>query len=200
MKIKRLFFVLFTMAAVLGCKTEPLTPANLERLQKMQDFAGISKYQFELVNQIRLNLVEDDRNDRTDRPIKGAIFKDVSIRNQIIFPNGSLGQALDLKSEGDKYVLRVYFEKNERKYPAETHYLTFHAIKSEPADYFYLVYDAPEPDSEEKGTLKYGTSDTEQKTKIYSLIFDEKPYLLMRLKRKNNEDGRRRIVPGRRIK
>jgi len=215
MKIKCLFFVLFVAAAVLGCKSqpgsepkdppiipprppreEPLTPANLERLQEMKDFAGIDKYQFVLVNQIRLNLVKNDRNDHTNQSPKGAIFENIRIRNQITFPDKTLGQALDVNSVGDKYVLRVYFESSqeESKYPAAIYYLYFSARKSEQTAYFYLEHDDPRPDtlSDEKGTLRYGPD-------TYTLMFDERPYLLMRLERKMDTDEVIRTVGGRRI-
>jgi len=219
MKIKRLFFVLFAVVAVLGCVTktetvtiekevirtqesppreEPLTPANLERMQEMKDFAGIDKYQFVLVNQIVLNIVKNDRKDHTNDTPKGAIFENVRIRNQITFPNKTLGQAVgSVASVGDKYVLRVYFEspQDEGNYPATTHYLVFSARKSEQTAYFYLEHDTPKADTlnDEKGTLRYGPD-------TYTLQYDEKPYLLQRLERTTDTNELTRTVRGREIK
>jgi len=214
MKIGRLFFVLFVVifavAMVGGCKTpppppetititkevkveppkvEPLTPANLERMQEMKDFAGIDKYQFILVNQIRLNLVKNDRDDKpvdpppkTNSRLKGAIFTNVSVRNPITFPDRTLGRAIaDVTEVGDKYLLRIYFEapQDEPKYPATSYYLNFTARKTEQTAYFYLEYDDPRPDAlnDEKGSLRYGPE-------TYTLMYDERPYLLQRLERK----------------
>jgi hypothetical protein len=224
MKIGRLIFVLFVVifavAAILGCVTktvtvekevikevfrtaepppreEPVTPANLERLQEMKDYAGIDKYQFVLVHQIKLDLVKSDRKDHTNVPPKGAIFENVRVRNQITFPDKTLGQAVgNVSVDGDKISLRVYFEapQDESKYPAATHYLVFSARKSEQTGYFYLEHDDPRIDtiSDEKGTLKYGPD-------MYTLMFDERPYLLMRLERKMDTDELVRTVGGRRI-
>jgi len=223
MKIRCLIFVLFAVVTVFGCvtktetktitetqtvtkyitaeappKEEPLTPGNMERLQKMQDFTQIKDYQFILSGQIILNLVKNDRNDHTNLPPRGAIFENVLVRNQITFPDKSLGQAVgDVTVIGDEYQLRVSFEhpKDEKEYPADTHYLTFHARKSEQTAYFYLLHDAPKSDSDEKGSLKYGPE-------TYTLVFndEDRPYLLQRLERKTSPGGRNREVGGREVK
>ena len=214
MKIRRLFFVLFAVVVIIGCKPleprereteprplpspreEPLTPGNLERLQEMEAFTHIKDYQFVLANQIRLNLVKNDNQDHNNQPIAGAVFENLRTRNQITFPDKSLGEALDVNSVGDKYVLRVYFEipADESKYPAATHFLSFSARRSEQSAYFYLDHDSPRPDtlSEEKGTLKYGSE-------TYALLFDERPYILMRLERKNDTGESNRTVGGRKV-
>jgi len=178
---------------------EPLTPANLERMMEMPDFTNIRIYQFVLANQIRLNYVMNDRKDRTNSsPKGGAIFENVRNRNQITFPDKALGQAAgDVSVVGDKYVLRVCFESpaDESEYPAATHYLVFSARRSEQTAYFYLEHDAPRPDtlSDERGSLRYGSD-------IYTLMFDERPYLLHRLERKTVGDELNRTVGGREVK
>jgi len=219
MKIGRLFFVLFAVAAVLGCvtekivevekerirtvreeappKEEPLTPGNLERLQKMQEFTQLKDYQFILSGQIILNLVKPERDDHNNKSVAGAIFRNVLVRNSITFKDKTFGQAIgDVTVVGDEYRLRVYFEspQDETKYPAETHFLTFHARRAEPTAYFYLLHDAPKSDIDEKGTLKYG-SDT------YTLIFndEDRPYLLHRLERVTAPGGEPREVGGRKV-
>jgi hypothetical protein len=178
-------------------REEPLTPANLERLQEMPDFTRINNYQFVLVNQIRLTLVKNTRTDHNNLPPKGAIFENVSIRNQITFQDKILGQAVgDVTVVGEKYVLRVCFEHptDDSKYPAATHYLHFSARRSEQTGYFYLEYDDPRPDSlsNEKGTLTYGPE-------TYTLTYDERPYLLMRLERRADKDESIRTVGGRKV-
>jgi hypothetical protein len=223
MKIRRLFFVLFIVAAFLGCKTPPpppppppvitprtpppepppiepvaLTPLILERLEAMHDFVHIANYQFVLSGQITLNLVKLDREDHNNRPVAGAVFENVRVRTQITFPNRSLGQALEKNTVGDRYVLRVYFEHpdDESKYPADTHSLSFSARKSEQNAYFYLDYNASRTDTlgEEKGTLKYG-ADT------YTLLFndEDRPHIALRLERKNNATEERRSPRGREV-
>jgi len=177
---------------------EPLTSANLERLLEMPDFTNIRNYQFVLVNEITLDNVINDRNDHTNSPPKGAIFENVRNRNQITFPDKALGQAAgDVSVVGDKYVLRVCFESpaDEGEYPAATHYLVFSARRSEQTAYFFLEHDDPRPDtlSDEKGTLRYG-SDT------YTLMYNERPYLLHRLERKTGGDELKRTVKGREIR
>jgi len=218
MKIGRLFFVLFVAAAVFGCKSppppaptppdrpqpqpqpqppreEPLTSGTLERLLEIDDY-DISKYQFVLSGQIVLNLVRADRRDRNNPPVAGAIFENVRVRNQITFPDKTLGLAIEpLRVVGDEYQLRVCFESKEEevRYPAASYFLTFHARKSEQTAYFYLSHADPSSDSEDKGTLIYGSE-------TYTLLFndEDRPYLSMRLERISNTNEGNRTVRGRR--
>jgi len=218
MQIRRLFFVLFVAAAVFGCKSppppetitvtrevvrtqelpreEPLTPGTLERLKEIDDYA-INKYQFVLSGQIILNLVRADRRDRNNSSVAGAIFENIRVRNQITFPDKSLGLAIgDVIEVGDEYQLHVCFENQgeEARYPAASHFLIFHARKSEQSAYFYLEHDAPRSDSEEKGILIYGSE-------TYTLQFndEDRPYLSMRLERISNTNEGNRTVRGRTI-
>jgi len=220
MKIRRLFFVLFVTAAVLGCKSEPeivtkivevekkqppppipdvaLTPAILERLKKMPDFIDIKKYQFVLAGQIILNFTDVIPNDRTIVPEGSAVFEDVLTRSTVTFPNKCLGVALgEAIQEGDDLVLRVCFERqeDEAKYPAETHYLRFSARKTDENAYFRLVYEErPDALSEEKGRMEYGGS-------RYPLLFTgEKPYLMIKLDQKTKDAVENRSVGGRKIR
>ncbi|MDR2923659.1 MAG: hypothetical protein LBU85_10010 [Treponema sp.] len=224
MKIRHLCFALFIAAAVFGCVSPPpeppppppppppvrpappppppepppsevaLTPAILERLEKMNDYAGISNYQFVLSSQISLIIANAIPNDHS-LPGGRAVFENILARNRIIFQTKSLGQALDKNEagneEGDEIRLRVCFEhqEDESKYPAGTYNLVFSARKSEPNAYFYLNF-TPRPDtflfSEERGSLKYGEN-------TYTLLANEEiPYLLIRLEQKTsaNEDKR----------
>jgi len=213
MKIRHLFFSLFVAAAVFGCaskKTPPpeaptanpppppeeaLTPATLERLRKMPDF-NISNYQFVLSGQITLNIVKTISNDRSSGG--QVIFENVHVRSRITFPDKSPGQALDVETGGDKFVLRVCFEHQEDDaiFPPKTYFLTFSARKSEENAYFYLEYNDPRPDtrSEEKGNLRYG-----QET--YALLFneDKPPYLLIRLEQRSIESEEIRRARGRSV-
>ena len=226
MKIRRLFFVLFAVAVVLGCKSKPkpqprqepqqqlqqssrptptpepqpteeaLTPAILERLVNMQDYTSISNYQFVLSSQITLIIARAMPNDHS-LPGGRAVFENIIVRSRIVFPNNSLGQALDKDDEsGDEIRLRVCFEhpEDENKYPPSTHYLVFSAKKSEPNSYFYLSF-TPRPESflfsEERGNLKYGEN-------TYTLLSNENiPYLLLRLEQKTNANEERRSPRGR---
>jgi len=179
-------------------REEPLTPANLDRLQEMDEFNHIKNYQFVLSGQITLNLVKTGKDDHNNNPVAGASFANVRTRTQITFLNKSFGQALDMKTVGDRYVLPVYFEHpdDEAEYPAKDYYLSFSARKSEQNAYFYLDHDPPRPDTlgEEKGTLKYGPD-------TYTLLFndDDRPHLLLRLERKTNETEKKRSPRGRTV-
>jgi hypothetical protein len=178
-------------------KEEPLTPGNMERMQKMQDFTQFKDYQFILSGQVILNLVRPERKDHTNKPVAGAVFENVLVRNQITFKDKTLGQTVgDVVLVGDEYRLRVCFEapQDEEDYPPETHYLIFHARRSDQTAYFYLLHDTPKSDSEGKGTLKYGSD-------MYTLMFtdEERPFLLQRLERITAPGGGNREVGGRKV-
>jgi len=148
-----------------------------------------------LSGHIILNLVRADRRDRNNEPVAGAIFENIRTRNQITFPDKALGQAIgDVILVGDEYQIRVSFERDDARYPVATYFLTFHARKSEQTAYFYLSHDAPRSDSEEKGTLTYGSE-------TYTLLFndEDRPHLWMRLERINDTNEDNRTVPGRTV-
>jgi len=209
--IKCLFFALLSAAAVFGCKSEPpppekppmeaaLTPAILERMQKMPNFS-FKNIHLILSGSVVLNSVStraEDRDYYRDKNVKegGVLFENVHEKSNITFMTKIIGEAVNLQDSADEVSLRVYFEekKDEAKYPSATYFLVFSAKKSDMNSYFLLNY-TPGTDTslliDEKGTLAYG-GDT------YNVLFNGGcPYLLLKFEQRSSATDKNRIIRGR---
>jgi hypothetical protein len=178
-----IFGVLIIAILFIGCASQPMTKSVINDIGGLLD---INRFQYYVSSDIRLTATERVREPNIDK--KGsASVKETAFRNIVIISKNTMGVLMDSKTDEDGLmILEICFEENAADSDKR---IVFKQEGPGLEQKFYVVYTEPR-----KRLLNYGGTEYGLETNT-----GERPFLAIKLNKKEIEQERVRKVKGRRV-